>query len=82
MVSPVKNIKGEVSISDITFKTRISPINQANLGKGLIIQSDRLNYILNCVCYITGQPKEIIDHFRTTDYETVSEISSLFMNAG
>lgn len=82
MVAPVKNDKGEVSISDITFKTRISPVNQANLGKGLNIQLDQLNYVLNCVCYIIGQPKEIVDHFRAKDYNTISEISTLFMNAG
>lgn len=82
LVVPVKNSKGEVSITDITFKTRISPVNQANLGKGLNIQTDQLNYVLNCVCYIIDQPKAIVDHFRAKDYNTISEISTLFMNAG
>jgi len=82
MVEPVKNIKGEISVSDITFKTRISPVNQANLGKGLNIKTDDLMYTLNCVCYIIGQPKEIVDHFRSKDYNTICEIASFFMNAG
>lgn len=79
LIVPVKNDKGEVSVSDISFKTRISPINQANLGKGLEIQKDQLTYALNCICYIIGQPKEIVDHFMKKDYNTVREIASVFM---
>lgn len=82
LIVPVKNVKGEISLSSITFKTRISPVNQANLGKGLNIQLDQLNYILNCVCFIIGQPKEIVDHFRGKDYNTINEIASLFTTAG
>jgi len=82
MVAPIKNDKGEISISDITFKTRISPINQANLAKGLDVRLDEPNYALNCLCYIIGKSKHEVDHFRQKDFSTVREISSLFMNAG
>lgn len=82
MVAPVKNDKGEVSISELTFKTRISPINQANLAKGLEIRTDESNYALNCLCYIIGKTKQEVDHFRQKDFGTIREISSLFMNAG
>lgn len=79
MVNPVKNVKGEVSVSEITFKTRISPSNQASLGKGLNIQLDQLQYALNCIAYIINQPIAIIDNFSKRDYNTVREIASIFM---
>ena len=76
---PVKNIKGEVSVSEITFRTRISPSNQAGLGKGLNIQLDQLQYALNCISYIINQPIAVIDHFVKRDYNAVREIASVFM---
>lgn len=79
LVDPVKNVKGEVSISEITFKTRISPSNQASLGKGLNIQFDQLQYALNCISFIINQPIAIIDNFGKRDYNTVREIASVFM---
>jgi hypothetical protein len=79
LVSPVKNVKGEVSVSEITFRTRISPSNQASLGKGLNIQLDQLQYALNCISYIINQPIAIIDNFGKRDYAAVREIASVFM---
>lgn len=79
LVNPVKNVKGEVSISEITFKTRISPSNQASLGKGLNIQLDQLQYALNCISYIVNQPIAIIDNFGKKDYAAIREIASVFM---
>lgn len=79
MSAPVKNVKGEVSLSEITFRTRISPSNQAGLGKGLNIQLDQLQYALNCISYIINQPIAMIDNFGKRDYNTVREIASVFM---
>lgn len=79
LATPVKNVKGEISISEITFRTRISPSNQASLGKGLNIQLDQLQYALNCISYIINQPIAIIDNFGKRDYNTVREIASVFM---
>jgi hypothetical protein len=79
LVSPVKNVKGEASVSEITFRTRISPSNQASLGKGLNIQLDQLQYALNCISYIINQPIAIIDNFGKRDYAAVREIASVFM---
>lgn len=77
--TPVTNVKGDVSLSEITFRTRISPSNQAGLGKGLNIQLDQLQYALNCISYIINQPIAIIDNFGKRDYNTVREIASVFM---
>lgn len=79
LATPVKNVKGEVSVSEITFRTRISPSNQASLGKGLNIQTDQLQYALNCISYIINQPIAMIDNFSKRDYNTVREIASVFM---
>jgi hypothetical protein len=82
LVKPVENTKGEISVSTLNFRTRISPMTQANLAKGLDLLTDELNFGLNCICYIIDQPKAIVDHFRQKDYSAVREISSLFTNAG
>lgn len=79
MVTPIKNVKGEVSISELSFRTRISPMNQARLGKGLEIQKDQLQYALNCICYIIDKSPQEVDHFGKRDYNTVREIASVFM---
>jgi len=79
LINPVKNVKGEVSVSELSFRTRISPSNQASLGKGLNIQLDQLQYALNCISYIVNQPIAIIDNFGKKDYSAVREIASVFM---
>lgn len=79
LVNPVKNDKGEVAKDEATFKTRISPINQARLGKGLNIQLDQLQFGLNCVCYIISEPINMVDKFSKKDYNAIREIASVFM---
>jgi len=76
---PIKNDDGEISVSEINFKTRIVPSTQAKLGKGLIVGKDQLQYGLNCISYITGQPIAMIDKFNKKDYSTIREIASLFI---
>lgn len=79
LANSIKNDAGEVSKSEVTFKTRISPINQARIGKGLNIQLDQLQYALNCISYIIGEPINMLDKFSKKDYNTVREVSSVFM---
>lgn len=77
--SPIKNDSGEVSISEVEFKTRISPLNQARLAKGLNITTDQLQFLLVCVAYIIGKTVQELDKFSKKDYNTVREIASVFI---
>ena len=77
--NPIKNDDGAISESEINFKTRITPTNQARIGKGLNIQLDQLQYALNCISYIIGKPLAMLDKFSKKDYNTIREIASVFM---
>jgi len=78
-IEPIKNDKDEVSTSNVTFKTRISPLNQARLGKGLNVSTDQLHFLLVCVAYIIGKTVQEVDKLEKKDYNTVREIASVFI---
>lgn len=82
MVKPFEDMEGQIAFTQITFKTRISPLTAANLAKGINLETDELNYGLELLCYVIDKNKFILDKFRQKDYATVREIASLFMNAG
>lgn len=79
LAMPIKNDKGDISLSNLNFKTRISPINQARLGKGMSIATDQLMFALVCIAYIVEQPTAMLDKFSKKDYNLVRELASLFM---
>lgn len=76
---PATDVKGEVFLRVITFKTRIPPIDQAAITKGLDIALDKYSVMLNNLCFIIGQPKTVVNNFNKKDYDTLIEIASLFM---
>jgi len=77
--NPIKNDDGQISESEINFKTRIVPSQQANLGRGLNIQLDQLKYALKCISFIVGKNEAMLDKFSKKDYNTIREIASVFM---
>lgn len=79
LANPVKNEDGEITKSYVDFKTRITPTNQARIAKGLNIQLDQLQFGLNCISYIIGEPLAMLDKFSKKDFNTIREISSVFM---
>lgn len=79
LLNPIKNTDGDISNSIINFKTRISPTNQARIAKGLDIKLDQLQFGLNCICYIIGEPLLMLDKFSKKDYNAIREISTVFM---
>lgn len=76
--NPVKNDKGDVSLSEINFATRIKPTTLANLAKGLDVRNDPLNLQLRMVANIIGQPIAILDCLSRYDYDVVSSVASVF----
>lgn len=82
MVNPFKDKDGNIAFTELTFRKRISPVTAADLGKGINLETDELNYGLELLCYIIDKNKFIVDEFRQKDYNAVREIASLFMNAG
>lgn len=76
---PLKNDEGGIFISELTFKTRIKPSTQADLGDGLNLSTQQAKYALRLISYISGQPIAVLDRLSRLDYDTVSEISAVFM---
>lgn len=76
--SPIKNDKGDISLSEITFKTRIKPLTLADLAKGLHPQNEIFTLQLRMTSYIIGQPIAMLDKFSPYDYDVISQVGSIF----
>lgn len=76
--SPIKNDKGDVSISEVTFKTRIKPLTLADLAKGLNPQTEVFTLQLRMTAHIIGQPIAMLDKFSAYDYDAISQLGSIF----
>jgi hypothetical protein len=69
---------GNVVLDSLDFKTRIKPLDKANLGKGLSITTDILTYQLRITAHIIGQPISMLDKLSPYDYDVVSQVASVF----
>lgn len=75
----IKNDDNEVSVSDVTFKTRILPSDQRKISKGLDLKADQLLYGHRCIAFLTNLPTvNMLDKFGKTDYALVEQLSTLF----
>ena len=77
--TPIKNEDGEISVSEINFKTRIKPLDLANIMKGVDIAKNNVEYILRAQSYLIMQPKAMLDKFGKFDYKVIEQLSSVFM---
>ena len=75
---PIKNDKGDVTIYELSFITRIKPTNLANIAKGLDVRVDPLNLQLRMVAHVISQPVAILDSLSRYDYDVVSSVASVF----
>lgn len=77
--TPILNEDKEVSVSEIIFKTRIKPLDLANIMKGVDIAKNNVEYILRAQSYLIMQPKAMLDKFGKFDYKVIEQLSSVFM---
>src|SRR6478609_2478276 len=73
---PIKNDKGDISVSEINFKTRIKPTTLADIAKGLDLKKEPLMLQLKMVSYIIDQPVQMLDKFERYDYDVISQIAT------
>jgi len=76
--SPIKNDSGDVTLSELTFKTRIKPLTLADLAKGLNPQTEVFTLQLRMTAYIIGEPLSMLDKFSAYDYDVISQVGSIF----
>lgn len=71
--------EGENMVDKIVFKTRLKPMDNAAISKGLDIGKNQYEYILRCTSYLADQPKGIINALSKYDQKTVDQICTLFL---
>lgn len=79
LVNPIKNDKGEVSMSQVTFKTRIKPNTKADLANGIDLKKQVAKYSLIVTAYIVGVTTRELDLFDREDYDVISQVAVVFM---
>lgn len=79
LLHPILNSEGQVSVSNVNFKTRIKPTDQANIAKGLDLKTESFMFSLRCISHIIGQPIAMLDNFEKEDYTVIRELSAVFM---
>lgn len=78
--NPVKSEDGSVVKAEVKFKTRILPSTQENLSKGIDLSKDQVKFMNICIAHISGcQVKAEIDLFSKKDFNTIREISIVFI---
>ncbi|MES2287267.1 MAG: hypothetical protein V4547_16365 [Bacteroidota bacterium] len=75
---PVLNDKGEESYTKVIFRTRIKPSELAKVTKGINVQKEQFQYLLNVLSFITQLPIPIIDKLSKKDYRVLDQISTIF----
>lgn len=75
---PIKNDEGNVSLSEISFRTRIKPTQLAEIAKGLNLQTDVLTLQLRMTTFIIDQPVAVLDKFERYDLDAINQIASVF----
>lgn len=75
---PIKNDEGNVSLSEIIFRTRIKPTQLADIAKGLNLQTDVLTLQLRMTAFIIDQPVAVLDKFERYDLDAINQIASVF----
>lgn len=75
---PIKSEDGNVSVSEISFRTRIKPTALAEIAKGLNPQKEIFTLQLKMTAYIIEQPVAMLDKFERYDYDVISQVASVF----
>lgn len=76
---PIMNDDGEVSLSEIDFRTRIKPTQLAEIMKGVDLSKNQLEYSLRAISYLTKQSRVMLDKFGKFDYKVIDQIATVFL---
>lgn len=78
--TPLLNDNGDVTMSEISFKTRIFPKDHIALSKGLNVQRDSMEYMQKCIAHLANlATPAYLNKFSKFDYTVIQQISTVFM---
>lgn len=75
---PIKNESGDVTLSEVNFRTRIKPTALADIAKGLNPQKEVFMLQLKMTAYIIDQPVQMLDRFERYDYDVLTQVAAVF----
>jgi len=75
---PVKNDQGEVSLSELSFKTRILPSELTSISKGLHPINDLFLLQNKMTGFVIGQPVAMLDRFERYDLDVINQLAAVF----
>lgn len=77
---PIKSEDDAVVMDSIEFITRVYPKDHVRLSKGLNMQKDAMQYMLNCIAHLAQLPSaSYVNKFSKFDYTVIQQISTVFM---
>jgi hypothetical protein len=76
---PIKGDSGEISTSQIIFKTRITPSEQRKVANGVDLKKDQLLFAHKCLAFVVGQPLAMLDKFEEGDYKVIDQLATVFI---
>lgn len=75
----IKNDEGDVSETQVKFKTRIKPSDLTNISKGMDVSKNQLKYVYNCYCHIIGQPFAMLDKYSKMDFKVIEQVCNVLL---
>jgi len=71
-------VDAENSIKKVVPRTRINPVDQANVMNGLDIQKEKGTFIIKKLCFICQISQGDLILMDNEDYETISQLAAVF----
>lgn len=79
LYSPTEDNKGNVTFSNIEFKTRIKPLDMAALMKGLDMQKDTFTAMIRMHSHLIGKGVNEYNNLSALDLKVVQQICGIFL---
>ncbi len=75
---PIKSESGDISLSEVKFRTRIVTSEQESIAKGIDIKNDMLRFVNKLKSAYISQPKAMLDKFGKFDLRVIEQVVSVF----
>lgn len=73
LYDPKKGIEDEIS-----FKTRITPLEQSNVTKGINVKEEQMSLALKMLSFLSGLTQGELNSLSKFDYKVIEQVSGIF----
>lgn len=78
LVSPLKNSEDVISVSEVTFRSRIKGADKTVLMNGIDPKKQLGDYMIKVISYMTQLPANLVKKLEKEDFEVLNQICSVF----